>query len=386
MYGKGEKMIENKKYFIDQINSSKAYQFTSYYHYSGEGFKKATLNLGIFRKTDNKLVGVMQWGCSFQEAINLKRYVKEPIKKEEYLELNRFCMAEEEGRNSESQAISLGLKWIKIYRPEIRLLVSYAGRKEDHYGYIYQATNWEYLGYFISDGFWYVNGAEKHKITLWYYHNKYGNPALPFVEDLCSMYEDVRQTWSKQFIYVQRLDKKLTLASPVLSYPKPEKDYPIITKENIFKQNDNIFNSYQKKEKELKDFYYEKEKYLFSRRALLRRGEIEKRKTNIARYNEAGGLEATYSSLKDAVTSVYLIHGIRKSLKENKKYKDKYFRYFDETPEEEIDVPFVCIIDNITFYTFSDVAKYLDVSRQCVQQSYKRKGKKIKNKEIIWND
>ena len=53
-------MIENKNYYIDQINSSKAYQFTSAYHYSGVGFKKAKINLGVFRKTDDVLVGVLQ--------------------------------------------------------------------------------------------------------------------------------------------------------------------------------------------------------------------------------------------------------------------------------------------------------------------------------------
>ena len=114
-------MIENKRYFIDQINSSKSYQFTSAWHYSGVGFKKAILNLGVFRKEDNLLVGVLQWGCSFQEKIRLDRYVKEPIEKIEYLELNRFCMADSEGKNSESQAIALGIKWIKKYRPNVRL-------------------------------------------------------------------------------------------------------------------------------------------------------------------------------------------------------------------------------------------------------------------------
>lgn len=53
-------MIENKNYYIDQINSSKANKFTSCYHYSHVGFKKAKLNLGIFRKEDNLLVGVSQ--------------------------------------------------------------------------------------------------------------------------------------------------------------------------------------------------------------------------------------------------------------------------------------------------------------------------------------
>ena len=52
-------MIENKKYFIDQIHSSKANKMTAYYHYSGTGFKQAILNLGIFKKDDKKLVGVL---------------------------------------------------------------------------------------------------------------------------------------------------------------------------------------------------------------------------------------------------------------------------------------------------------------------------------------
>jgi len=56
---------------------------------------------------------VLQWGTSYADDIKLNRYVKESIKKEEYLELNRFCMADSEGKNSESQAISLGIKWIK---------------------------------------------------------------------------------------------------------------------------------------------------------------------------------------------------------------------------------------------------------------------------------
>ena len=50
---------------------------------------------------------------SAQEGIRLDRYVQEPITKNEYLELNRFSMADSEGKNAESEAISLGIKWIK---------------------------------------------------------------------------------------------------------------------------------------------------------------------------------------------------------------------------------------------------------------------------------
>lgn len=58
-------IVENNKYFVDQVNSSKANKMTQLYHYSGVGFKKALLNLGVFRKEDNKLVGILQFGCSF---------------------------------------------------------------------------------------------------------------------------------------------------------------------------------------------------------------------------------------------------------------------------------------------------------------------------------
>ena len=83
-------MIENKKYFIAPINSSKAFQFVSYWHYSGKGTKKAKLNLGVFRKEDGLLIGVLQWGTSANENINLSKYVKEEINRDEYLELNKF--------------------------------------------------------------------------------------------------------------------------------------------------------------------------------------------------------------------------------------------------------------------------------------------------------
>lgn len=378
-------MIGNNKYYIDLINSSKAYSFVSAYHYSGVGFKKAILNQGVYRKEDNKLVGVLQWGCSFQEAIKLNRYVKEDIKKEEYLELNRFCMDDEEGKNSESQAISLGIKWIKLNRPEIKLLVSYAGRKEGNYGYIYQATNWEYLGYFISGGFWLVDGEERHQITLWYRHKKYGKPNYTMLENLCDMYNDVRQIWSKQFIYVKRLDNKLTLATEKLSYPKVSNEFPIQTNVKIYKENNKVFNDYCKKEKNKPIYYYEKEDNLFTRQTLIRRGEIFSRKDyKIAIYNLEGNLERTAKNVKEIENENYKAAGIRKSLRTNKRYKDKYFRHYISIPEEEIETEYICIIDEIPFYTYIAAAEYLGVSKQAVQQSHKRLSKKINKKEIIW--
>ena len=373
------------KYYIDQINSSKAYQFTSYWHYSNVGFKKAILNLGIFRKEDNLLVGVMQWGCSYQDKIRLDRYVKEPIDKSEYLELNRFSMADSEGPNSESQAISLGIKWIKRNWPQIRLLVSYAGRKKGNYGFIYQATNWEYLGYFVSNGFWLVDGKECHLTTLWDRYKRHGDPNVPFTQGICDMYHNVIETWTKQFIYIQRLDKTLTPATPILPYPKEYNVGSIIERVKVWK--DTSFTPLTIEKPNPPKFYWEKEERLFSLQALARRGEYQpKKRLPVAIYNAGGELEMTYPSATAIHLDGYTISGIRNSLNNETIYKNKYFRHYDGQPASEIEVPYVCVIDEIPFSSFAEAGRYLQVSRQAVQQAWRRGSKAINKHEVQWVD
>ena len=295
-------------------------------------------------------------------------------------------MADSEGENSESQAISLGIKWIKRHMPNVRLLVSYAGRKEGNYGYIYQATNWEYLGYFISDGFWYVDGEERHLITLWSRYKKYGDPNLSFTEGLCNLYKDVRKTKTKQFIYITRLDKKLTPASPILPYPKPSNEFPIKIEEYIYKQNDEIFNNFVSKEKKMVEYYHVEETQLFSNATLIRRGEKEpQRPKPVAVYDAGGNLETTFENVKSVNLSGYLESGIRESISSNKSYKNKYFRfYYDDEPDETIEVPYICIIDEIPFNSYAEAGRYLGVSRQAIHSAWKRKAKTIGGKPVIW--
>lgn len=376
-------MIENKTYFVDTLNSSKSNKFVTSYHYSHVGFKKAKLNLGIFRKEDKLLVGVLQWGCSFQENIRLDRYVKEPITKDEYLELNRFCMADSEGKNAESQAISLGIKWIKQNMPEIKLLVSYAGRKEGNYGYIYQATNWEYLGYFISEGFWEVDGEERHLITLWNRCKKYSSD-LPFTACLQEMYQDIKKTWTKQFIYIQRLDERLTLASPILPYPKPATDYPIKTKEQIYAQSDKIYQNCEKIEPPI--YYWEENEQLFTTRTLVRRGEKQKKTDRkVAVYDCGGNLEQLADSPSALHIDGYSAEGIRNAAVKEKIYKNKYFRfYYDDDYPKQLDVPVIAYIDEIPFASTIEIARYLGVTRQASNSAKQRHAKKIGGKEVVW--
>lgn len=397
-------MIENKTYFVDRINSSKANQFTEVYHYSGTGFKKAQYNLGIFRKEDKLLVGVLQWGTSYAVNISLNRYVQEPIKISEYLELNRFCMADSEGKNSESQAISLGIKWIKQNLPHIRLLVSYAGRKEGNYGYIYQATNWEYIGYFISPGFWLVDGEERHQTTLWYRHTKH-NPSIGFRDDIISMYQDVRQTMTKQFVYIIRLDKHLTPWHTNVPYPKPATDYPIMTQEKIYKQNDEVFNNYKRIKKEPVYFYWEEESEYFLKKTLKRQESTEyvepinystKQPTSLligpkitqvyAQYDVYGHLEKVNNTMKSFINDEFKKTQLGLAFHNGNSYKNKFFKIYNSNEEipEQIDVPIIAIVDEIPFVKIQDIANYLNVSKQAVSQAKSKKSKQIKNTKVVW--
>lgn len=382
-----EQIVKNKKYFVAPINSSKANQFTRYYHYSHVGFKKAKLNLGIFELDTNKLVGVQQWGCSAQEGIRLDRYVKEPITTNEYYELNRFCMADSEGANSESQAISLGIKWIKQYHPHIRLLVSYAGRKEGNFGYIYQATNWEYLGYFVSSGFWRLDGQEVHQITIWYRYRNSNYTSMPVIDALCQMYNSVIQTWTKQFIYIQRLDKSLTAASPILDYPKPTM-FNIVDKVKIYKDEpyDPIIHDLGPEP----TFYYNADELLFTRRKLIRDGVIKPKtpssKLLVAMYDLYGNLIEVRTGT-NSFQPTFLPTAIRKSSEEHVVYKDHMFKIFepDETDiPEEIEVPIVGILNEIPFSSYAEMGRYCGVSRQAAHAAKQRKAKQIKGYDVIW--
>lgn len=381
---KGKIMIENKKYYIDLINSSKANKFTCRWHYSGVGFKKAKINQGIFRKEDDLLVGVLQWGISAQENIRLDRYVNKPITKDEYLELNRFCMADSEGKNSESQAISLGIKWIKRYRPEIRLLVSYAGRKEGNYGYIYQATNWNYLGYFVSDGFWIVDGQEKHQITLWNNYRRHADQSLGFKKGVCQLYHDVKQTWTKQFIYIKVLDDALT-SKPILPYPKPSTDYPICTRVEVHQENKE-YENWKNSNTDDVIYYWEKDEQLFSRAAMIRRGEIVR--DNYAVYDTQGDLVFTSLLSKDAAEFCGIAQPTLKKALNDKKNRNGYFiKTFkeNESPLDKIEInDYVAIIDGHKFFNQSEIAEYCGVSRQAVSGSKQRKSKNINGHEIEW--
>ena len=61
-------------------------------------------------------------------------------------ELARLWAHDDMPRNTESWFISKAVKWVRMNRPEVRFLISYADPSAGHHGFVYKASNWKDFG------------------------------------------------------------------------------------------------------------------------------------------------------------------------------------------------------------------------------------------------
>jgi hypothetical protein len=92
---------------------------------------------GLFK--ENKLIGCITYGSPASPRVCDGLCGREHAKK--VLELNRLVLKHNE-KNEASFLIASSLKLL----PKPSIIISYADSDQDHVGYVYQATNWIYLG------------------------------------------------------------------------------------------------------------------------------------------------------------------------------------------------------------------------------------------------
>jgi len=107
---------------------------------------------------------------------------------EKVMELRRFVLLDEAGRNSESRVVGWCLRWLKKHAPQIEIVVSYADPAHGHSGVIYRAANFQYLGVSAADkGFRDPEtGKTYHSRAL---RTKYNGDFKPFVKKLRAKHE-----------------------------------------------------------------------------------------------------------------------------------------------------------------------------------------------------
>jgi len=237
-----EKIVTGKNYKIMEISASSARDIVIKYHYSKKVVSNSKIHLGVFN-FEEKLVGCLQFGPPMNGAKSSCKISLSP----NMMELNRMVMVDEEPRNSESQAISLCLSWVKQFT-DLEYILSFSDGKQGNVGYIYQATNWKYLGHLLSDSFYDLDGDIVHNVTVWHrYKQKHTDRDIKTTDEiLCDNFNNVSKITSKQHIYVMPLKKKVKFLLEEKQYPKKDTEITIIERKWI-KKDGVVINKENKK-------------------------------------------------------------------------------------------------------------------------------------------
>lgn len=136
------------------------------------------------------------------------------LKQGQVFELVRVALNSKHGITS--KVISMALKLIKKDLPLVKLIVSYADSDQNHYGIIYQATNWFYTNY-STDNVFLINGVKMHRRSL---NSKYGTSSYEALKNkgLNVIPIKTKPKWK----YIYPLDKSLIPLCKSLSKPYPK--------------------------------------------------------------------------------------------------------------------------------------------------------------------
>ena len=131
-----------KELVMRVLPSSVANPFIKAHHYSGKVVSNSKLHFGVF--LDGELHGVMSYGPSLDKSKLIGLVADTGWN--EFLELNRMAFDSYLPRNSESRAISMSIRLIRRYAPQIKWIVSFADACSCGDGTIYRASNFVLTG------------------------------------------------------------------------------------------------------------------------------------------------------------------------------------------------------------------------------------------------
>lgn len=126
------------------------------FHYAKRVPSGGYIAYSVFNE-NNEWCGIIMYG--YPATPNIAPELK--LKNGQILELRRIALNSKQGVTS--KALSISLRLIKKHCPLVQNIISYSDKGQDHYGTIYQATNWFYLGESNSSGIeFFINGKWVH--------------------------------------------------------------------------------------------------------------------------------------------------------------------------------------------------------------------------------
>jgi len=192
--------------------STKAIQYAcKMFHYA-----KSVPNVGLAYSVFNdkkEWCGVICYGVGANQHIASEF----GLGKGSAIELVRMALNGKQ--ESTTKAMALSIKLVRKEAPLVKLLVSYADANQGHYGTIYQATNWDYIGEYADVLGKMLNGKIIHPRTI---YSKYGTHSLEWLKknvDANAHTVKGKPKWK----YIYPLDKNLISMCKAMSKPYPKK-------------------------------------------------------------------------------------------------------------------------------------------------------------------
>lgn len=190
--------------------SSKAIKYACMnFHYS-KSVPNVGLAFSVFN-SQNEWCGVICYGLGATNNIALPYKLKQG----QVIELVRMALNGKQ--ESTTKALSISLRLVKRFAPNVKLIVSYADSEQGHFGTIYQATNWFYTGY-STDTNLIVNGKREHRRTL---GTRFGTCSAEKIREKGYTVEVLKTKPKWKYIYP--LDKSSINICKQLSKPYPKK-------------------------------------------------------------------------------------------------------------------------------------------------------------------
>jgi len=197
---------------IKEIPKTTAIEFVQRYHYSKILPRLTKYYLGFFQ--DSRLVGVVTLGWGTQPLQTIKKiFHSHDVTTKDYFEIGKMCFLPEmnEG-NFGSKALSELVRWAKE-NTDIRFIYTLADGIMGKCGYVYQASNFTYLGSFKTDVYMDRKTGEKmHPRSIRLLHEENGRmlgrkKVFWLTPEFCEL-KGIDRIRGLMFRYIFPLDKR----------------------------------------------------------------------------------------------------------------------------------------------------------------------------------
>lgn len=150
-----------KDIVLRPISAQEANDLVRRVHYSGKAVQNSQLHIGVFYQ--GKLEGAMQFGPSLDKR-KIQGLVRD-TKWHEFIELNRMAFTDVLPRNSESRALSIAMRLLRKYAPQVKWVITFADGTQCGDGTIYRAAGFVLTAIKENNQIWEAPAGERFSRT-----------------------------------------------------------------------------------------------------------------------------------------------------------------------------------------------------------------------------